>query len=79
MNGVFSGKAIIQVSSGLYHTVALSSNGSIFAWGDNSHGQLGDGTTTERYSPHIEIHLSLNMSGEWYGNHSSAGEFRKVF
>ena len=29
----------------------LLSVGPVFAWGDNSYGQLGDGTTTGRTSP----------------------------
>ena len=33
------------------HTVALKSDGSVAAWGNNSVAQLGDGTTTNRSSP----------------------------
>ncbi|MDP4028816.1 MAG: choice-of-anchor D domain-containing protein [Gallionella sp.] len=33
------------------HTVALKPDGSLWAWGFNSRGQLGDNTTTTRYSP----------------------------
>jgi alpha-tubulin suppressor-like RCC1 family protein len=29
----------------------LSSNGTVFAWGDNSAGQMGDGSTTDRHTP----------------------------
>ena len=33
------------------HTVALKSDGTVVAWGWNLYGQLGDGTTTDRWSP----------------------------
>ena len=34
----------IQVSAGLRHTVALQADGSLWAWGSNDFGQLGDGS-----------------------------------
>ena len=36
---------------GLYHTVALKSDGTVWAWGYNNEGELGDGTYTRELSP----------------------------
>ncbi len=40
-----------QVAAGSDHTLALKSDGSVWAWGDNSAGQLGDGSTTSSKQP----------------------------
>jgi len=39
------------VSVGATHTVGVRTDGTLWAFGSNSHGQLGDGTTTGRNSP----------------------------
>ncbi|NOJ98476.1 hypothetical protein HMI51_36775 [Corallococcus coralloides] len=31
--------------------LALMQDGTVWAWGQNNHGQLGDGTTTHRPTP----------------------------
>jgi alpha-tubulin suppressor-like RCC1 family protein len=40
-----------QVSGGFEHSLAVTTSGDAWAWGLNSTGQLGDGTTTIRSSP----------------------------
>jgi alpha-tubulin suppressor-like RCC1 family protein len=46
-----SGVTFTAVSAGGNFTVALGSDGAAYAWGSNSYGQLGDGTTTTATAP----------------------------
>ncbi|CAF4980252.1 unnamed protein product, partial [Rotaria sp. Silwood1] len=39
------------VSAGLYHTVAIKADGTLWAWGKNTYGQVGDGTTLNKQTP----------------------------
>ena len=36
---------VVSIAAGVNHSVALKSDGSVWGWGSNSDGQLGDGTT----------------------------------
>lgn len=49
--GSLSGVAIVSVSQGYSHGAALDSAGGVHAWGLNSSGQIGDGTTIDRRPP----------------------------
>lgn len=40
-----------KMSAGYYHTLYVKSDGTVWAWGNNSYGQLGDGTTTSKSIP----------------------------
>jgi YD repeat-containing protein len=40
-----------QVSCGGFHTAAIKTDGTLWTWGRNLYGGLGDGTGTERSSP----------------------------
>lgn len=42
---------VLGVAAGSNHTLALRKDGSVWGWGDNSLGQLGDGTRTTRLEP----------------------------
>ena len=40
-----------QVSSGTNHSAAIKTNGTLWSWGNNTNGRLGDGTVVNRSSP----------------------------
>jgi alpha-tubulin suppressor-like RCC1 family protein len=41
----------VQVAGGRDHGLAGLADGTVRAWGANTYGQLGDGTTTRRTTP----------------------------
>jgi alpha-tubulin suppressor-like RCC1 family protein len=50
-SGTLSGKTIVAIACGQYHTVALDSLGQVHAWGYNPYGQLGRNNTTQSNIP----------------------------
>jgi alpha-tubulin suppressor-like RCC1 family protein len=45
---------VIAVAGGYHHSLALLSNGKVMAWGENTTGELGNGTTTDSAVP-VEV------------------------
>jgi alpha-tubulin suppressor-like RCC1 family protein len=60
-----------QIAAGGYHTVVLKEDGTLWAWGSNYHGQLGDGTMIHRHSP-----VKVGDDNDWTG--VGAGEYHTV-
>ncbi|MEV5576694.1 Ig-like domain repeat protein [Spirillospora sp. NPDC052269] len=56
-----AGVTVTQVSGGDYHSLALTSDGRVLAWGRNDYGQIGDGTGTNRNTP-VEVHMPSGVT-----------------
>lgn len=54
------GSRIIQIATGDYHSLALSKDGEVFAFGDNSFGQLG--VEFDINSPFVDAPVSVPIS-----------------
>jgi len=46
--------------SGDFHTLGIKTDGTLWAWGDNTYGQLGDGTTINKNTP-----TKIGSSADW--------------
>ena len=51
VQGALAGKTVLKIAGGNRHFCAVTDRDETYCWGDNSQGQLGDGTTTPRYAP----------------------------
>ena len=51
VNVISMGSGNIAIAAGQFHTCAITSARGVKCWGENSNGQVGDGTTTQRASP----------------------------
>ena len=48
---LFSSVPTVQVAAGQFFSLALKEDGTVWSWGGNSYGELGDGTTLNNATP----------------------------
>jgi alpha-tubulin suppressor-like RCC1 family protein len=65
--------SIVGVSAGWIHSVALTSSGTVFSWGDNTYGQLGNGTNNSSNAP-VKVVAGEQGSGNLGSIKSLAGD-----
>ena len=63
-----------SAASGQYHTVAIKTDGTLWAWGANFNGQLGLGHTVEYYSP-----VQVGSLTTWKSAISGGNSFSSFF
>jgi hypothetical protein len=64
--------SFVKIETGNLHSLALRSDGTLWAWGSNTSGQLGDGSTARRLAP-----VQIGADADWLdifagGDHSFA-------
>ena len=62
----------VSISAGGYHSLGISDNGKLWAWGRNDYGQLGDGTLFNRLRPTQITALTNWVSVSGGADHSLA-------
>jgi alpha-tubulin suppressor-like RCC1 family protein/uncharacterized protein (UPF0333 family) len=65
-------KNVVSVSAGGWHTCALVEDGSVWCWGNNYHGQLGDGTRRDKSTPVKVKDLTNAIAISAGGDHTCA-------
>ncbi|RXM63232.1 hypothetical protein BOQ60_18005 [Chryseobacterium sp. CH1] len=61
-----------SIASGSEHTFAIKANGTLWSWGSNSNGDLGDGTTVYKISP-VQVGTDTNWKSVDGGRDHSIG------
>jgi uncharacterized delta-60 repeat protein len=62
-SGALAGKTVVAIASGPFHNLALCSDGTAVAWGNNLHGQLGDGTKSASSVP-VAVAMTGALAGK---------------
>ena len=60
-----------QVLCGDYHNLSLKANGTLWAWGANWDGELGDGTTDNKTAP-----VQIGADADWV--YLAAGRYHSL-
>ncbi|WP_051277325.1 PKD domain-containing protein [Marmoricola sp. URHB0036] len=60
------------ITGGRDHAVAVKTDGSVWSWGENDYGQVGDGSTTDRLTP-VAIDVNGATAGMGTASDAAAG------
>jgi alpha-tubulin suppressor-like RCC1 family protein len=89
VTSVLAGKTVTAVAAGNFHTIALTSDGELYAWGGGTAGQLGNNASQNSLVPVLVVgqqkwsavvtggdtNLALDVSSKLYGwGYNGAGQ-----
>ena len=69
LRGELANKSVLQIAAGDLHTLGVTADGLVFAWGYNSSGQLGAGDTEDRLVPGARLQCTVSLTVSctcWY-------------
>ena len=66
------GSGVTAIATGVYHTCAIVAEGGAKCWGENSYGQLGDGSFTDKSVPTSVSGLESDVTAIAAGRHTCA-------
>ena len=74
--GALTGKQVVTVAAGAYHSFALCADGTLAGWGFNDDGELGNGSTNASSIP-LAADASGALAGKQIGS-LSAGQYHTL-
>lgn len=72
ITGILAGKKIIAVAAEERHSLALDSDGVVYAWGKGDSGQLGNGSVTDQ---HLPVQVGGALAGKFVNLISTGDKF----
>jgi alpha-tubulin suppressor-like RCC1 family protein len=70
ISNILGGKSFAQIVTGTSHNLAVATDGSLWAWGNNQYGQLGSNTTSNSASP-IQVSVGTSFTSVGTANNTS--------
>src|SRR5437879_8895689 len=61
VSGLGPGSGVVKIAAGVAFSLALKSDGTVLAWGNNASGELGDGSAPTGHATPVSV------SGLWRG------------